>query len=172
MYKDWTLPFKTNIHFKKSYQKIDWLIDLISSIRSSKVDLDVSPGSFIEVSLVDLKKEKKDIINNNLSVFKRLARVTKVHSSSIRKKGVNIIVGMESVTLYFDKDVNLEDQKLKIFKKIKDLDNKVISLVQKLENKSFLANAPKSIIKKEKNSLLQYNTELKKLNSILNSIKN
>ena len=39
-------------------------------------------------------------------------------------------------------------------------------------SKSFLNNAPKFIVQKEKNSLLQSNVELKKLNSILNSIKN
>ena len=44
-------------------------------------------------------------------------------------------------------------------------------LSKKLENKSFLDNAPKSIVQKEKNSLLESNIELKKLNSILNSIK-
>ena len=43
---------------------------------------------------------------------------------------------------------------------------------QKLSNKSFLKNAPKDIVKKEKNLLFNYNIELKKLNSILNSIKN
>ena len=44
--------------------------------------------------------------------------------------------------------------------------------MKKLDNKSFLKNAPKTIVQKEKNSLIQYNSELKKLTSILNSIKN
>ena len=42
----------------------------------------------------------------------------------------------------------------------------------KLKNKSFLKNAPKSIVAKEKIALKDYKIELKKLNSILNSIKN
>ena len=107
-----------------------------------------------------------------MALFKRLGRISNIHVSKSIKKGINIIVGIESVTLYFDKDVNLSEQKIKISNKVKDLVNKVIILMKKLENKSFLKNAPKSIIEKEKNSLLQYNTELKKLNSILNSIKN
>jgi len=41
-----------------------------------------------------------------------------------------------------------------------------------LKNKSFLNNAPKQIVQKEKNTLANYNIELKKLNSILISIKN
>ncbi|HIF01776.1 MAG TPA: hypothetical protein EYQ84_00005, partial [Nitrospinaceae bacterium] len=66
MFKDWLLPTKPNTSFKNSYQKIDWLIQLVSSIRSTKVDLDVSPGSFIDISIKDLKKDKKNILNKNL----------------------------------------------------------------------------------------------------------
>ena len=64
-----------------------------------------------------------------------------------------------------------------IFSKIKsdyveDLDDKVGTLKKKLENESFLKNAPKQIVEKEKKVLIEYEIELKKLNSILNSIKN
>ncbi len=172
MYRDWKLPLKSDLKFKKSYQKIDWLIQLVTNIRATKVDLDVSPGSYIEISIDKLKKDKKDIINNNLSVFKRLGRVSKIFHSKVSKNGINIIVGIETVTLYFNEDVNFLDQKVKISNKVNDLNGKVIGLMKKLENKSFLNNAPKSIIQKEKNLLSQYNVELKKLNSILNSIKN
>ena len=118
MYKDWKLPNKPNLNFKKSYQKIDWLIQLITNIRSTKADLDISPGSFIDISIFDLKRNKKEIINRNLSVFKRLARVVNIHSSKLDKRGINIIVGVDSVTLYFDKDINLSTQKVKISKKL------------------------------------------------------
>ena len=50
MFKDWNLLNIPNSSFNKSYQKIDWLIQLVTSIRSTKVDLDVSPGSFIDIS--------------------------------------------------------------------------------------------------------------------------
>jgi len=172
MNKNWVLPLKSTNQFKKSYQKIDWLIELVTNIRSSKVDLEVSPGSYIDISIEDLKKDKKSIINDNLSLFMRLGRVLNVHNTNLRKTGINIIVGTESITLYFNENINLIDQKLKISNKVKDLDIKVIGLKKKLENKSFLNKAPKNIVQKEKNSLFQYNIELKKLNSILNSIKN
>ena len=172
MHKDWKLPVKSNLKFKNGYQKIDWLIQLITNIRSTKVDLDISPGAYIDICIDNLKKNKKNIIIKNLSVFKRLGRVLNVHHSKISKNGINIIVGVETVTLYFDKNVNFLDQKVKISKKVKDLNDKVIGLLKKLENKPFLDNAPKFIIQKEKNLLSQCNIELKKLNSILNSIKN
>ena len=170
MFKNWNILKRSN--FKKSYNKIDWLINFVTSIRSTKVDLNISPGSFIEISTNELNSEKKSIINDNLSVFKRLGRVSNVSSSELDKNGVKIIVGGETVTLYFDQNLNLNEQNQKISNKAKDLNQRTIGINNKLKNKSFLKNAPKQIIQKEKNALIEYKIELKKLNAILNSIKN
>ena len=98
--------------------------------------------------------------------------MTNVSNSKSDKNGVKIIVGGETVTLYFDENLDLNEQKQKLSNKVKDLDNKIISIKNKLKNKSFLKNAPKQIISRDKKALIDYGTELKKLNSILNSIKN
>ena len=63
-------------------------------------------------------------------------------------------------------------QKQKIANKVKDIDKKIIAVSGKLKNKSFLKNAPKQIVDSEKKALIDYKIELKKLNSIINSIKN
>ena len=75
MYKNWDI--KPKKAFNKSYSKIDWLIDLVTNIRSTKVNLNVSPGSFIDISTSELNSEKVKLINDNVTVFKRLGRVTK-----------------------------------------------------------------------------------------------
>ena len=170
MFKSWNIkPQKT---FNLSYKKIDWLIDLVTSIRSTKVDLNVSPGSFIDISTSEINSNKTRIINDNLDVFKRIGRVTNISSSKIGRSGVKIIVGGETVTLYFDQSLNLSEQRQKISNKVKDLESKINSTKNKLKNKSFLKNAPKQIVAREKKALIDYEIELKKLNSILNSIKN
>ena len=74
--------------------------------------------------------------------------------------------------LSFDQSLNLSEQKQKISNKVKDLENKINSTKNKLKNKSFLRNAPKQIVSRDKKALIDYEIELKKLNSILNSIKN
>ena len=170
MLKSWNI--KSQSSFNKSYNKIDWLIDLVTSIRSTKVDLNVSPGSFIDLSMVELNLNKISIINDNLDVFKRLGRVSDVSRTKLDKNGIKIIVCGETVTLYFDQNLDLKEQKQKISSKVDDLDQKIKGIDNKLKNKSFLNNAPKHIVAREKKALLVYKNELKKLNSIMNSIKN
>jgi len=170
MFKDWDI--KSQSTFSKSYKKIDWLLELVTSIRSTKVNLNISPGSFINISTNELNSDKITIINDNLSVFKRLGRVTDVSNSELNKNGVKINVGGEVITLYFDQNLDLNKQKQKISNKVNDLNQKITEINSKLKNKSFLKNAPKQIVQKEKKALIEYKIELKKLNSIVNSIKN
>jgi len=170
MYKNW--EFKKQPNFNKSYKKIDWLIELVTSIRSTKVDLNVSPGSFIDISTEELSPNKATIIKDNLVVFKRIGRVLDVSDSKINKHGIKIISGGETITLYLDQNLDLDEQKRIIFEKVKDLNQKIVIIKGKLNNKSFLGNAPKNIVVKEKKALIDYEIQLKKLNSILNSIKN
>tara|TARA_B100000686_G_scaffold149207_1_gene156491 strand:+ start:57 stop:2696 length:2640 start_codon:yes stop_codon:yes gene_type:complete len=168
--KDWDI--KKQSSFSKSYNKIEWLINFVADIRSTKVDLNVSPGSFIDISTTELNSEKISIINDNLELFKRLGRISNISHSPLDKNGVKIIVGGETVTLYFDQSLDLNEQRQKLSNRIKDLDHKILGIDKKLKNKSFLKNAPKQIVEKEKKALIDYKNELKKLNSILNSIKN
>ena len=170
MYKNWNVDKQSN--FVKSSDKINWLINLITSIRSTKVDLNISPGSFIDISTSELSSGKANIINDNLDLFKRLGRVSNVKKTVENKNSIKIVVDAETVILCFDKSLNLNEQKQKISNMLEDLNRKILSIKIKLKNKSFLQNAPKLIVVKEKTALKNYNIELKKLNSILNSIKN
>ena len=170
MYKNWNVDKQSN--FVKSSDKINWLINLITSIRSTKVNLNISPGSFIDISTSELSSEKVNIINDNIDLFKRLGRVSNVKKTVENKNSIKIVVDAETVILCFDKSLNLNEQKQKISNMLEDLNRKILSIKIKLKNKSFLQNAPKLIVVKEKTALKNYNIELKKLNSILNSIKN
>ena len=123
MFKNWNIDKQMN--FNKSYNKIDWLINLVATIRSTKVNLNVSPGSFIDISTSELKNEKMNIINDNLDLFKRLGRISNISHSKLSKNGIKIIVGGETVTLYFDQTLDLNEQKQKISNKVDLLNQKI-----------------------------------------------
>ena len=137
-----------------------------------KVELKISTRSCINIYRYEVNSNKISIINDNLDMFKRLGRGSELNHSESNQNGVKIIVGGETVTLYFDQNLDLNQQKQKISNKVKELDERIIGINNKLKNKSFLKKAPKQIVQKEKKALMEYKIELKKLNSILNSIKN
>jgi len=170
MLKNWDL--KHYYKFRKSHVEIDWLIKIVTSIRSTKVDLNASPGTFIDISVEELKSKKSKIIHDNSVVLKRLGRISNINYSKTNKNGVKIVIGGETITLYFSQSLNLQEQFQRISNKTDILGKKINEITNKLSNKSFLKNAPKQIINNEKKVLEDCKLELKKLNSILNSIKN
>ena len=171
MFKDWKLPFNPSSLFKKSQKKIEWLIDLVAAIRSTKVELNIPPGSYIDVSIEELNNYNKRVISDNLDIFKRLGRISNIHETKINKNGIKIIASGTSLTLYFDQNFDLNKQIENISTRVKNLNQSITNIEQKLKNKSFLKNAPKQIVEKDRKAMVDYKFELKKLNSILNSIK-
>ena len=80
--KNWDL--KSQSTFSKSHHKISWLIDLVSAIRSTKVNLNISPGEFIEISTSELSTKSSNIVNDNSWKF-----ITVVRNSGTYKYYIN-----------------------------------------------------------------------------------
>ena len=78
----------------------------------------------------------------------------------------------QTLSQIFKQNFDIKAQKQKIANKVEKLTHEIKKITEKLKNKSFLRNAPKQIVSREKNALINNKNELKKLNSILNSIKN
>ena len=101
-----------------------------------------------------------------------MGRISNINYSKSNKNGVKIVISGETITLYFSQSLNLQEQFERISGKADILGKKINQISNKLSNKSFLKNAPKQIINNEKKVLEDCKIELKKLNSIINSIKN
>ena len=66
MYSNWISLKK--LKTDKSIQSVNEIIELISSVRSFKNELNVSPGSFVDISIEKLDKKTNVILkkrNNN-----------------------------------------------------------------------------------------------------------
>ena len=75
MLKNW-LSGETNKD--SSTEQVENIINIISEIRSFKNELNVSPGSFIDVSISNINKNQKDFINTNEIILKKLGRINNI----------------------------------------------------------------------------------------------
>ena len=58
MHTNWTL---NKIKSDKNIKEVQKIIDLISQLRSFKNELNVSPGSFVDMSLANLPKKAQQL---------------------------------------------------------------------------------------------------------------
>ena len=163
--------YKTQKNFKKNEDNLNKLINLISDIRSTKAELNITPKLFCDIVFLPQSKKLKVLINQNINLIKPVARINSLLSQKyLNKNTIEILVLKEKLALKFNEDIDITSQKNKILKKIKNIETQRIKLSAKLENEAYLKNAPKEIVQNDKDLLKDLIIEDNKLRSIVTSI--
>jgi valyl-tRNA synthetase len=153
----------------KNLREVENIISIITEIRSFKNELNVSPGSFIDISIEKInKKNKKFFVNNNI-VLKRLGRINNFLDKDKNIPSATLIIESDILKLYFDQSVDLNLIKENLTKKQSKYQEDLNKISQRLSNKGFVERAPKNIVDQEKTN---YSNLKNDINKISITIKN
>jgi len=169
MYVNWIKDNKTQKD--KEITDVNQVIDLISRIRSFKNELSVSPGSFIDISVQSVSKNKQNLFLNNEIMLKKLGRINSIFTKDSANESATLIISGEIFKIYFDKSVDLDLIKDNLSKKHSKLSKELESISKKLDNKSFVERAPKHIVEQEKNTYNELKSDIDKINLTIKSFK-
>ena len=163
--------YKKNIKFDKNHTDIINLIEFISSIRSTKAELKLTPKLFNDVYFLEKNSKLKSLVKKHFNLFKHVGRINNIiEKKEIDKNSIQIIVLNEKISLKFNEDINLVSQKQSILQKLVNLEKQINGLKNKLNNKAYLKKAPKEIVQNDKKLLRELTIEDNKLRSIVSSI--
>jgi len=167
---DWPISKKIEL-YKKNSKEIDTIIDIISAIRSTKVQLNVPPKEYCDIIYFKESKKIKQFINNNIEIIKQVGRVNNIIFKADKNISIiQIIILKEKIGLKFETNIDLNAQKEKLLNKLNVLETKIIFLNQKLNNKNYVKKAPKDIVANDRILLKDLKIEQIKLKSIVLSI--
>jgi len=169
MYANWSIN-KQEKDAYNAYQEVSNIINIITSIRSFKNELSVSPGSFIEISIQNCKKEIYNFFNNNEVVLKKLGRIKNILNKDLKKPSATLVVKGELYKLYFDQDVDLNKIKENLSNKLSKIKEEMEKINIRLTNKNFTNKAPKNIVEQEKTNFYNLEKDVKKLQLTLESL--
>ena len=163
--------YKMMSKFKKNCTDINNLIEFISSIRSSKSELKITPKLYCDIHFLEKSSKLNKIIQNNLILAKHVGRIGNIlKSKKIDNNSIEILSQNEKISLNFNENIDLASQKIRISQKIENLNKQINALDNKLKNKAFVKNAPKEIVQNDKKLLKELTIEDSKLRSIVSSI--
>jgi valyl-tRNA synthetase len=148
--------------------QVENIISIISEIRSFKNELNVRPGSFIDMSINNINDIQKKFINDNEIILKKLGRINNILIDDLDKPAATMVVSGNLFKIYFDKDVDLKLIKENLTSKQNRIQEEMNKISQRLENKSFVDRAPKEIVEQEKTN---YNNLKNDIDKILVTIK-
>ncbi len=89
------------------HKQVQQIIDIISEIRSFKNELNVSPGSFIDISINSIKKNNQNFMINNEIIIKKLGRINNFFKKDQNKPAASLIISGDLFKIYFDENVDL-----------------------------------------------------------------
>jgi valyl-tRNA synthetase len=148
--------------------QVEKIINIISELRSFKNELNVSPGSFVDISINNIDDKQKKFINNNQIILKKLGRINDILDVKLDKPAATLVISGDLFKVYFDKDVDLNLIKKNLMGKQNRIQAEMDKISQRLENKSFIDRAPKEIVEQEKKN---YNNLKNDIDKILVTIK-
>ncbi len=151
------------------FKNVEKLIKIITEIRSFKNEINVNPGSFIDISLNKINKKNLKFFRDNENILKKLGRINNFFVKDNEKPSATLVIGGDIFKLYFEHDIDLKVIKENLIKKQEKYTIEMNSINTRLKNKKFVERAPKHIVEQEKNN---YNNLKNDINKISLTIEN
>ena len=154
----------------KNLREVERIISIITEIRSFKNELNVSPGSFIDVSIEKINKKNKKFFVNNNTVLKRLGRINNFLDKDKNIPSATLIIEGDIFKLYFDQSIDLNLIKENLIKKQSKYQEDLNKISQRLTNKGFVERAPKNIVDQEKTNYSNLKNDIKKISLTIKNL--
>jgi valyl-tRNA synthetase len=154
----------------QSMKDVEKIINVISELRSFKNELNVSPGSFIDISIDKIAKKNKILMTNNEIVLKKLGRINNFFDKDQQKPSATLVISGDIFKIYFDENVDLNLIKENLVKRQNKYQEEMDKISHRLSNKGFTDRAPKNIVEQEKTNYSNLKDDIKKISLTIESL--
>ncbi len=135
---------------KRAVAEVDWVIRLITAIRSTRSDLNVPAGAKVPLTLVGASVETAKRLETYKALVERMARVENVQLVSEAPKGaVRIVMDEATACLDIASLIDLKTEIVRLEKEVARLKGEIEGIAKKLANEQFVAKAPPEVIEEQ-----------------------
>jgi len=151
--------------------EVDWVIRLVTSIRSTRSDLNVPAGAKVPLALAGASKETEKRLAIYQPLIERLARLDSVTLVKEAPKGAIRIVLDEAIAALHVADlIDLAAEKTRLEKEIARHKADIAGIDKKLANAQFVAKAPPEVVEEQHERRSAAQTALTKLSDALRQL--
>ncbi len=158
--------------FDNSKKYILKIIEILTSLRNLRADLNISYKNEIEI-IVDTKNNNLiDFITNYQTEFKRLLKIKSIlfEENTSQKKSAFIVLNDITILIPLDGIVDLDKEIIKLENKKNTYNEKLKSILGKLNNKAFIEKAPDNVIENFRIQEQEMKSSIEKINEIINTV--
>jgi valyl-tRNA synthetase len=151
--------------------EINWLVDLVSGIRSVRSEMNVPPSAQAPLALVGADAVTRERLGRHAPAILRLARVTEIALAAEAPKGsAQLVIGEATACIPLGDLIDLEAEAARIGKEIAKTEGEIGRIDKKLGNEKFVANAPDEIVEAEREKRAEFAAVLDRLTVALKRV--
>jgi valyl-tRNA synthetase len=152
--------------------EINWLIDLVTGIRSVRSEMNVPASATAPLVMVDAAEETRARLLRHEPAIKRLARVEDiVLESAVPRASAQIVIGEATACLPLGGLIDVDAERARLTKAIGKIEGDIKKLEGKLANEKFVANAKPEVVAGEREKLAEAIPERDSLKAALARIE-
>jgi len=164
--------FDSISNFELSKKNINRIIDIISSLRNLRSELNIPYKKNINLNIEIQDIDLENFIKNYENEIKRLIKVELIsYNDHKTNKGAFIILNDISLFIPLEGIIDTDKEIEKLNKRKNTEIDKLKIISTKLENKSFIDKAPENVIKEFKLNANELKSSIEKIEQIINTIK-
>jgi valyl-tRNA synthetase len=153
---------------QKAGSAVQWLIDLVSEIRSVRADMNVPAGAKTSLLITGASEDTKALVDQYLSIIQSMARVEDISFDQDFPLGsVQSVVREATIALPIAELIDLDQERARLAKEIQKLETDIKKIDGKLGNEKFVANAPEEVIEEQKSRKTEAEATMTKLSHAL-----
>ena len=157
---DWIEP--------KAEAEIDWVVDLVTQVRSVRAEMNVPPGARPPLTLAGASAETLDRLARHKDLILTLARLDSVTEVDAAPAGaVPFVVGEATAALSIAEFIDVKAEQARLKKEIGALDGDIERTAKKLSNADFIARAKEEVVEENRERLAEAQTAKAKLEAAL-----
>ena len=158
--------------FDNSKKYILKIIEILTSLRNLRADLNISYKNEIDIIIDTKNSSLKDFITNYQTEFKRLLKIKSIlfEENTSQKKSAFIVLNDITILIPLDGIVDIEKEIIKLENKKNTYNEKLKSILGKLNNKAFIEKAPDNVIENFRIQEQDMKSSIEKINEIINTI--
>jgi valyl-tRNA synthetase len=131
--------------------EMNWLVTLISDIRSARSELNVPAGARLKLQVVGANAGTQQRLDTHRAAIERLARVEGIAAATAAPKAsLQIVLGEATYALPVGEVIDLKAEAARLAKEIKKLADEIAKIDAKLGNANFVARAPEEVVEEQR----------------------
>jgi valyl-tRNA synthetase len=136
---------------KAAHDEMQWVIDLISGVRSIRSEMNVPPSAKIALALKDANAESRTRLERNRDVILTLARLSSADAADALPKGsAQFVLGEATVALSLGDVIDFAKERARLEKELKKAHEEIARFDAKLSNEQFVSRAPEDVLNEQR----------------------